>query len=157
MRKHLSLAFASGLYLGFIPGAPGTYASVAATVAFYLVYLVSYRILPELHLSVTAIVAALGAVAAADVAKRDGRQDPRYVVIDEVAGQLTAFLLVPVSMLNLGLGLVLFRVFDIFKPFPIRRLEKLPNGVGVMADDLVAGLYANLVLQALNLYIGLSG
>jgi phosphatidylglycerophosphatase A len=68
-------------------------------------------------------------------------------VIDEVAGQLLTFLFLPVNLLNLVLGTALFRIFDIWKPFPIRKLEPLGNGVGIMADDLMAGIYANLILQ----------
>ncbi|PYV12225.1 MAG: hypothetical protein DMG07_17560 [Acidobacteria bacterium] len=74
-------------------------------------------------------------------------KDPSVVVADEVAGQLLAFLFVPIGLVNLVLGTLLFRLFDIWKPFPIRRLERLPGGVGIMADDLLAGIYANLVLQ----------
>jgi phosphatidylglycerophosphatase A len=66
-------------------------------------------------------------------------------------------LFLPVNLLNLGLGFVLFRVFDMWKPFPIRKLESLGKGVGVMADDLLAGVYANVILQAVNLLFGSHG
>ena len=72
------------------------------------------------------------------------------VVIDEVAGQLTALLFLPISFFNLVAGTFLFRLFDIWKPYPIRRLEPLKNGVGIMADDLLAGVYANIVLHLAN-------
>ncbi|HYK90936.1 MAG TPA: phosphatidylglycerophosphatase A [Acidobacteriota bacterium] len=150
MKKHLSLLFASGLYIGLIPGAPGTYGSIAATMAFYLVSRVGNGIVPALHLSVTCLVSLVGIFAAAEVSRQRGEEDPRVVVIDEIAGQLVTYLFLPVRMFNLLGGLMLFRIFDIWKPFPIRRLESLPNGVGIMADDLLAGVYANVILQFLN-------
>jgi phosphatidylglycerophosphatase A len=86
---------------------------------------------------------------AADVAVRHfGRKDPGEVVVDEVAGQLLALLFVPATWQALALGFLLFRVFDILKPYPAGALERLPGGVGIMADDLAAGIYANLALQA---------
>ncbi len=150
MKKHLSLLFASSLYIGLIPGAPGTYASAAATLAFYLIWKAGCTIDPTLHLSVTCLVAALGTLAAAEVSRQRGQEDPQVVVIDEVAGQLATFLFLPAGGFNLLAGLALFRVFDVWKPFPIRRLESLRYGVGIMADDLLAGVYANLVLQLIN-------
>jgi phosphatidylglycerophosphatase A len=150
MKKHLSLLFASGLYIGLIPGAPGTYASVATTLAFYMIWKVAHGIVPALHLSITCLVTAIGVFAAAEVSRQRGLEDPQIVVIDEVAGQLVTLLFLPVGAVNLIVGTVLFRAFDIWKPFPIRRLESLRNGVGIMADDLAAGVYANLILQLIN-------
>ncbi|MGD0102312.1 MAG: phosphatidylglycerophosphatase A, partial [Acidobacteriota bacterium] len=79
-----------------------------------------------------------------------GQEDPSFVVIDEVAGQLLTLLFLPVNWLNLVLGFLAFRTFDIWKPFPIRKLESLGEGVGIMADDLLAGVYGNVLLQFLN-------
>ena len=154
MKKHLSLLLASGFYIGMIPGAPGTYGSAAATLGFYLAYRIEYRIAPELHMSILCLIAAVGTLAAARVSREYGIEDPPAVVIDEIAGQLTAFLFLPASIFNLAGGFVLFRIFDIWKPYPIRRAEKLKNGVGIMADDLLAGIYANLILHAVNLWSG---
>ena len=153
MKRQLSLLFATGLYIGLIPGAPGTYASVATTAAFYLIWKTANGIVPALHLSVTCLLAAIGTFASAEVSRERGSEDPQVVVIDEVAGQLVTFLFLPVGALNLLAGMALFRLFDIWKPFPIRRLESLPNGVGIMADDLLAGIYSNLILQFLNLLL----
>jgi phosphatidylglycerophosphatase A len=150
MKRHLSLAFASVLYLGYIPGAPGTYGSIATTLVYFLIYLSSHRILPGLHLSAVCLISLLGIVAAGEAGRSTGIEDPSFVIIDEVAGQLLSFLVLPVTGLNLIAGTVAFRLFDIWKPFPIRKLESLPGGVGVMADDLLAGVYANLLLQLLN-------
>jgi len=150
MKDRISLLFASGFCIGMIPGAPGTYASLAAALVYYRIYRISLRILPELHLSAICLITLAGVYAAARVSRNLGREDPGVVVIDEIAGQLVAFLFLPVNAVNLIAGVCLFRLFDIWKPFPIRRLESLPNGVGIMSDDLLAGAYANLILQLAN-------
>jgi phosphatidylglycerophosphatase A len=151
MRNRLSLIIASFFYIGFIPGAPGTYTSVATSIIFFLIFLFSGRILPSWHLGALCLISIIGVLASADVSRRTGIEDPQFVVIDEVAGQLLTFLFLPVTPLNLVLGTILFRTFDIWKPFPIRKLESLKGGVGIMADDLLAGIYGNLVLQFINL------
>jgi phosphatidylglycerophosphatase A len=152
MRRHLALFYATGCYVGLIPGIAGTYGSVLATLCFYLVCRISNSIiLPELHLSAVCLISLLGVLAAARVAKDRGDEDPHIVVIDEVAGQLLTFVFLPVSGFNLILGTLVFRVFDIWKPYPIRKLEQLRNGVGIMADDLLAGVYANIVMQLVRL------
>jgi len=138
------------LHIGFIPGAPGTYASIATTLIFLLCYLVSHRIVPSLHLSAVCLISLVGVFTASHASRSTGNEDPSFVVIDEVAGQLLSFLFLPVNPLNLVLGTVAFRLFDIWKPFPIRKLEPLGKGVGIMADDLLAGVYANLALQLVN-------
>jgi phosphatidylglycerophosphatase A len=154
MSSRISLLIASGIYLGLIPGAPGTYASMATTLAFFLSYRISYHIAPELHVSIVCLVSIIGVWAATAVAQQRGVEDPSVVVIDEVAGQLVTFVFVPVTLFSLLGGTILFRLMDIFKPFPIRRLERLEGGVGIMADDLLAGVYANLVLQFAIRYLG---
>jgi len=150
MKDRIAWFLATGAYVGMIPGAPGTYASLCTTLVYYLVYRIHSRILPELHLSALCLITVAGVYAAARVSRKLGQEDPQIVVIDEVAGQLTAFLFLPVSFFNLAAGTVLFRLFDIWKPYPIRRLEALENGVGIMADDLLAGVYANLLLHLLH-------
>jgi phosphatidylglycerophosphatase A len=148
VKRRIPLLLASGFYIGLIPGAPGSYASAATTIVFYLVHRSFGRIDPALHLSVLCAVTLVGVLSAAAVARAKGDDDPGIVVIDEIAGQLLTFLFVPVTVLTLVLGTAFFRLFDIFKPYPIRKLEHLPGGVGIMADDLLAGVYANLLLQA---------
>jgi len=150
MKKSAAFLFATVGCVGLIPGAPGTYGSLVAAAALALVSRIGGRIVPELHLSVCCMVAALGLLAAARVSRDMGIEDPKVVVIDEVAGQLAAFLFVPVTWRNLVLGIALFRLFDIRKPLGIRQVERLPKGLGVMADDLLAGVYANLILQGIN-------
>lgn len=147
MRDRISYLFATGGYIGTLPGAPGTYASLATTLAYYLIYRIYFRILPELHLSVLCLITVAGVLAAARVSRKLEQEDPKVVVIDEIAGQLAALLFLPVNFFNLAAGTFLFRLFDIWKPYPIRKLEALANGVGIMADDLLAGIYANVLLQ----------
>jgi phosphatidylglycerophosphatase A len=151
MKNRLYLTFASMFYIGYIPGAPGTYASLATTLLFFLVYRMSHRIVPSLHLSAVCLISLAGILASAQIARSAGQEDPSFIVIDEVAGQLVTFLFLPVGFLNLFLGFLFFRIFDMWKPFPIRKLESLGSGVGVMADDLLAGVYGNVLLQLINL------
>jgi phosphatidylglycerophosphatase A len=150
MRRQISLAVASVLYIGLLPGAPGTYASLAAALVFALVCYFSNWIHPELHLSAVGLITIVGVLSAEVVSRDRGIKDPSVVVIDEVAGQLAAFVFLPGTAFNLIFGFVAFRIFDVWKPFPIRRLEVFGGGVGIVADDLLAGVYANLVLQIIS-------
>ncbi len=100
------------------------------------------------------VVTLIGIPAATRVARGSGLMDPQFVVIDEVAGQLVALIAVPLAWKTFLAGFILFRVFDILKPFPIRRLERLPEGTGIVVDDLGAGLYALAVIHLL-LHFGL--
>jgi phosphatidylglycerophosphatase A len=150
MKNRISFLIASFFYIGCIPGAPGTYASIATTLIFFCVYFFSHHILPELHVSAVCMITVIGILASSEVSRSSGIEDPSFVVIDEVAGQLLTFVFLPVNGLNLIAGTVAFRVFDMWKPFPIRRLEPLGSGVGIMADDLLAGIYGNLALRLLH-------
>ena len=150
MKRQLSLLFSSAFYIGLIPGAPGTYASLATAAVFYWIYRTADRVIPDLHLSAICLISAIGVFAAAETSRQVGDPDPGIVVIDEVAGQLLTYLFLPVSVPNMVLGFLFFRAFDIWKPPPIHKLEQLPAGVGIMADDLLAGIYANVLLQGCN-------
>lgn len=94
-------------------------------------------------------VTAIGIPAATLEARGCGKEDPSHVVIDEVAGQLVTLIACPILWKPLLAGFILFRAFDIVKPFPIRRLENLPEGTGIVVDDLGAGVYGLIVLQLL--------
>lgn len=144
------MTIASAFYIGFIPGIPGTYGSFAAALCFFAVYCFAHGISPALHLSAVCLISLIGVLVSAEVSRNTGNEDPSFIVIDEVAGQLLTYLFLPINAFNLILGFFVFRAFDIWKPFPIRRLEPLGNGVGIMADDLLAGVYGNLVLQFIN-------
>lgn len=128
---------------GLLKPGPGTWGSVGAM----LVWCAMTRAVHPLHLlPITLLMAAVATVigipAATRVAAESGRKDPQIVVIDEVAGQWLALALMPPEFKYALLGLVLFRVFDIFKPPPVRWLERLPEGTGIVVDDLAAGAYA---------------
>ena len=130
------------------PG-PGSWAS-AATVLLW--WAVSRAAGPEIQVLVAVLLACLavtlGMPAATRVARESGITDPSFVVIDEVAGQLIALIAAPVRWKTLLAGFILFRAFDIVKPPPLRLLERIPGGAGIMLDDVGAGLYAVAILQA---------
>lgn len=153
MRQRLALLLATGLYVGFIKGAPGTYASILTGAAIFIVQRLTHRIVPELYVVVLCLLTVLGVLASDGVSRLRGFHDPSFVVIDEIAGQMVALLFVPVTPVNVIAGIALFRAFDILKPFGIRRLEKLKNGVGIMADDLAAGFLTCLILHLVNWFI----
>jgi phosphatidylglycerophosphatase A len=134
------LAAAGGA--GYAPFASGTVGSAVGVVLYLLT-----RGLPDVLQVALLVAVTLGGVWAGSIAARHfGREDPGQVVIDEVAGQLLTYLLLDLTWIGVVLGFVAFRVFDIVKPWPAGRLEGLPGGWGIMADDLMAALYAWLVL-----------
>jgi phosphatidylglycerophosphatase A len=100
------------------------------------------------------VVTLIGIPAATQVSRASGKKDPQFVVIDEVAGQLIALIAAPLKWKTFLAGFILFRGFDINKPPPVRQLEKLPEGTGIVLDDVAAGLYALIVMQLLT-HLGL--
>ncbi len=98
-------------------------------------------------ITLAAIAIAIGIPAATRFARATGAKDPQSVVIDEVAGQWITLLFIPVSWKTLLVGFILFRSFDILKPPPVRQLERLPEGTGIVVDDVAAGVYALVVMQ----------
>ena len=144
--RRLGLALATVGGAGFFPFAPGTIGSAVGVV----VYLLTRSWPTSWQLGLLAAVIVAGTWAANEAAIHFSTEDPGAVVIDEVAGQLlTCFALGP-GLWGIAAGFVLFRIFDIVKPWPAGRFERLPGGIGIMADDLMAGLYANLVLRLLH-------
>ena len=140
----VALAVATSLGVGYIPVASGTFGSAAG--------LLLWAVLPStLVVQATAIIVLFVAGSwSGSVAERHfGRTDPGEVVVDEVMGMLLTLFLTGVGWTGAVAGFFLFRLFDIVKPFPARRLEHLPGGVGVMADDAMAAIYANIALRAL--------
>jgi len=126
------------------PG-PGTWGSIAAVLlwgAFAWGFNPSPQHLLLALLCGIALSLVLGIPAATIVARESGRHDPQFVVIDEVAGQWITLLFCPPDWAHGLVALILFRLFDVTKPFPIRRIEKLPAGWGIVLDDVAAGLYA---------------
>ncbi len=142
--NQLALFVASFGYVGFFPIAPGTAGSLAALALFAVVRWVG---VPAFELGTIAVVFTAGIWAATGAERALGQKDPGPIVIDEVLGMLITLAVIPVSMTGVVLGFLLFRLFDVVKPFPVDRMERLPGGTGVMMDDAVAGLYAHLVLR----------
>jgi phosphatidylglycerophosphatase A len=141
--------------IGRLRPGPGTWGSAGAVLLWAAI---AYRLDPSLRTPVAialAIVATLiGIPAATQVARASAVKDPQFVVIDEVAGQLIALIAVPLAWKTFLAGFILFRAFDIVKPPPVRQLEKLPEGTGIVLDDVAAGIFA-LIGMHLLLHFGL--
>jgi phosphatidylglycerophosphatase A len=140
--KPVSLAVATVFGIGYVPVAPGTFGS--------LVGLAVWAVLPASAISQGGAIATLlvlGFMTGGVAERHFRRADPRQVVLDEVMGMLVTLFLVPVTAAGAVLGFLLFRLADVIKPYPANRLERLPGGIGVMADDFMAAVYANLALR----------
>ncbi len=151
-QKKTVWAWAVGSFLGIgLMGKGGGTVASAATVALW--WLAAQYLSPTSLLYATAagalITTLLGIYVADVIARELGKKDPSEVVIDEVAGQLIALIAVPVDWKYALASLILFRAFDIVKPPPVRNLEALPGGVGIMLDDVAAGFYALAIVHGL--------
>ena len=141
--RRLGVVLATAFGAGYWPIAPGTAGSAVGA----LVYLATLS-WPLVWQGALIVVVSLAGIWAGGVAARHfGREDPGQVVIDEVAGQLVTFFATGISHQGVLVGFLVFRVFDIVKPWPARQFEKFPGGAGIMADDLMVGLYGNLLLR----------
>lgn len=141
--------------IGTLGPGPGTWASAAAALIWWgVAHALSMKMQPLVLGVLAAFAIALGIPAATRTARAAGKKDPGFVVIDEVAGQWITLLFVPVAWKTLLAGFILFRAFDIVKPPPVRQLERLPEGTGIVIDDVAAGIYALVVMQLL-LHFGL--
>ena len=145
-RSVLSLAaqlVATGAGSGYAPFAPGTAGSLVGLLLFWPLSRLPFA----WQVGVTLALFLLGTLAATQVAGRLGLKDPGIVVVDEVVGQWVSLLLLPLTPLTVVLGFLLFRLLDVLKPWPARDFERLPGGWGIMADDVMAGIYANLLVR----------
>ena len=133
-------------YLGYVPIAPGTFGSAAGLIAFAAV---RWSGSPAIEIGLIALLLVIG-VWSGNVAERHfGGVDPAPVILDEVVGMLITLALIPVNVPGAILGFLLFRLFDVIKPWPANRFEALPGGLGVMADDAMAAVYANIALRVI--------
>lgn len=133
---------ASVFYIGYIPVAPGSMGSFAALLLYF--FIKDNPVLMGVSILICIILGFLTTGRAEDLFKE---KDASKIVIDEFAGMLIALYLLPATMGYVVSAFLLFRFFDIVKPAPINRLERLNGGIGVMADDIMAGIYTNLILQ----------
>jgi phosphatidylglycerophosphatase A len=141
-RPIFSLAIATVCGIGYLPVAPGTFGSAAG--------LLLWMALPAstiVHAAVIVALFVLGSIAGNAAERHFHRTDPRQVVIDEVMGMLITLFLNPVHLKGALVGFLFFRATDVIKPYPANRLERLPGGIGVMADDAMAAVYANLAVR----------
>jgi phosphatidylglycerophosphatase A len=142
----LAVFLATVAYCGYFPIAPGTVGSAAGLVVYLLVWWTHCAIL---EVGLIVVTFAVGTWAATHAERFFGGIDPGPVVIDEVLGMLVTLAFIPVGWSGALAGFFIFRVFDVIKPYPANRLEKFHGGFGIMADDAMAGIYANLVLRLL--------
>jgi len=140
---------ATGFGAGLFPHAPGT----AGTLIGVFICLGCYSLTGPSRLLIVVAISAVSIYVAHQAEILFGKKDDQRIVIDEIAGFQLAMLPVAVTGLNLCLAFVLFRIFDIWKPFPLQRLQDLPGGLGVVADDLGAGIYAGAIMLLLTLII----
>ena len=140
----LAVFVATVAYCGYFPIAPGTAGSAGGLIVYLLVW---WTQSPLVEVGVIVAVFAAGVWAATEAERFFGGIDPGPVVIDEVLGMLITLAFMPVGVATAIAGFVLFRIFDVIKPYPANRFERLHGGFGVMADDAMAAAYANLVLR----------
>ncbi len=145
--KFLSKSISTFFGIGFIPFAPGTLTSIVI-VLLYKYYL--YRLSWPVYALILILLFFIGVYASTDYSTALNKKDPRKIVIDEALGQLLVLFRMSDAWFPVLSCFVLFRVFDIVKPFPIRKIEKLPTGWGIMLDDVVAAVYAGVIV---NLYL----
>ncbi len=130
-------------YTGYFPLIPGTAGSLAGILVYFLV---KSNLLAYILILIVLLV--LGFLASGQMEKLMGKKDPPCVVIDEVCGMLLGLLFVPYDIKLVIIAFLIFRILDTLKPFPVGRLERLKGSLGIMTDDLVAGFYTNIILQA---------
>jgi phosphatidylglycerophosphatase A len=135
---------ATAAYAGYFPIAPGTVGSAVGLVVYLLV---RQSESVALEVGLILVLFAAGAWAGTIAERYFGGIDPGPIVIDEVVGMLITLVLIPVGVTGAIAGFVLFRIFDIIKPYPAGRFERLHGGIGVMADDAMAAVYANIALR----------
>ena len=154
MKKNLSKFIATFAGVGLFPIAPGTVGSIAGIGVLWAISLVPYdyyQILLQLLFLIVFIP--IGVIASSAYEKYFGKIDPGEVVVDEVVGMMITLFALPFSLFNIIVGFILFRFFDILKPFPIGKLQNIKGGWGIMADDIAAGIVSTIILRILITFI----
>ncbi len=147
----------TGFYSGYLPFASGTAAAIIAMSLYFLEFLIfgKYVIFSNL---IILLVLFFPSIKIADYGEKYfGRKDPKEVVIDEIIGYWISVAFFPFGWRIMIIAFFLFRIFDILKPYPIKKLEKCRGGIGIVLDDAVSGVYANLILRVIIFIAGLSG
>lgn len=129
-------------YTGYLPLIPGTFGSLAGLLVYFLVRNNYY-----IYILTIGLLLAVGFLVSGKAERIFNKKDPSVVVIDEVCGMLICLMFVPFDIKYVVCGFVLFRILDTLKPFPAGRLQHLKGSLGIMIDDIIAGLYANILLQ----------
>jgi phosphatidylglycerophosphatase A len=143
--RRVAIAIATAGGVGYAPVAPGTAGSAVGIGIYWLTRSWS----PAGQIALLLVICVVGTWASTEAARHFNRKDPGHVVIDEVAGQLLTLLLTGAGWAGAMVGFLLFRLLDIIKPWPANRLEALPDGLGVMADDLMAAAYGCVAMHVL--------
>jgi len=144
--RRIGVFIATCAYVGHAPVAPGTFGSAIGLVVFYLV---RHQRSTTVEVAAIVVLAAVGLWSATEAEHHFGGIDPGPVVIDEVIGMLITLAFIPVNITGAVVAFFIFRFLDVVKPWPARRLEHLPGGFGVVLDDMMAGVYGNIVMWAL--------
>jgi phosphatidylglycerophosphatase A len=144
--RRLAVFLATCGYVGYAPVAPGTFGSAAGLVVYALLRWVGSG---AVEIATIIVLFAIGIWSGAEAEHHFGRADPGPIVLDEVVGMLITLALIPVTITGAFVGFLVFRALDVFKPWPSGRFERLPGGLGVMADDGMAALYGNGVMRVL--------
>lgn len=149
----LAKVIATGLGTGYSPFAPGTAGALLAAVITYFIATNTAWSALNIWLALLTIVFTVLGIWSANYLQDEWGHDPGRIVVDEMVGIWISMLFIPFSLLNLAIAFGLFRLFDIWKPWLVGKAEALDGGLGVMADDIVAGVFANIVLQLLILIL----
>ena len=142
LRRLFVILASTFFYVGYLPLIPGTFGSIAGLFLFYLV-----KNNWPFYLLVTSALITLGFLVSGEAERIFNKKDARYIVIDEVTGMLLSLAFIPYDLRLVIIAFFLFRLLDTLKPFPAGRIEGLKGGAGVMGDDIIAGLYTNIILQ----------
>jgi phosphatidylglycerophosphatase A len=142
IRDFLIKTLSTFFYVGYLPFIPGTFASLAALLLFYLI-----KDTVLLYLTFTFSLLILGFLISGRAERIFNKKDHRSIVIDEVCGMLLSLLFIPYELKFVVIAFFVFRLMDTVKPYPADRLQDLKGSLGVMSDDIVAGIYTNIILQ----------
>src|SRR3989338_3890035 len=142
MRKFIIKILSTFFYVGYLPFVPGTFASIFGA---GLVYLIKDN--QFVYILVTLALLILGFLVAAKAEEIFAKKDAKYIVIDEIAGMFLSLIFIPYDIKLIIIAFILFRILDALKPYPLDRLQNLTGSIGIMSDDIVAGLYTNIILQ----------